>query len=119
MAFNIWALTQKKTLYVYTSSFSVLVLAFIIVFDLLQYTVFERADMTSQGFTESLLTIHVLSYYTALLGFVYNTKAGKRLGAAKLEWISVVATFLLSIMRVGIEISFLSFRKQAFKNFNE
>lgn len=33
--------------------------------------------------------IHVLSYYTALLGFVYNTKAGKRMGAAKLEWIAV------------------------------
>lgn len=109
--------TQKKQLYVYSSLLSVFGLFGIVLNDLLQYTIFEKTERTSQPFTESLLMIHVLTYYCALLGFVYNTKAGKSMGAAKLEWVAVVSTFLLTITRLAIEMSFITYRKQAYKNF--
>ncbi|XP_071507370.1 uncharacterized protein [Diadema antillarum] len=113
------SVTQKKSLYVYSSLLTTLALLITIINDVLQYTVFERTDHTSQHFTESLLMIHILAYYAALLGFVYNTKAGKRIGKARVEWLAIVLTFLVSMIRLAIEVSFITYRKQQYKNFND
>ncbi|XP_072040740.1 uncharacterized protein [Amphiura filiformis] len=111
--------TTKKELYVYVSIFLAVFLTGTIINDLVAYTILEKTSKSTQSITDTLLLIHILSFVVAILGFVYNSQAGKNYTNAYLEWTAIVFNFLVCFIRVAVEIAFIQFREEVYKNFTE
>ncbi|XP_022086023.1 uncharacterized protein LOC110976766 [Acanthaster planci] len=111
--------TSKKELFVYVSIFLALFLVATIINDIVAYTVTEKTHLSTQTLSESVLVMHIISFYLALLGFVYITQAGKNWKIARCEWFSLVLNFLACFVRIAIEASFIRFREEGYRNFTE
>ncbi|XP_071963690.1 uncharacterized protein [Antedon mediterranea] len=108
----------KKDLIVYLS-FTLCGLLFLTILnDIVGYSI-ERTDKTTQNITTTILLNHVVSFYLALLGFVYNTQAGKNWRHAYREWIAIVSNCLVCILRVVVELTFINYRPEEYRNFSD
>ncbi|XP_071799981.1 uncharacterized protein [Asterias amurensis] len=122
MAYKWWSAlkkTTKKELLVQVSILLAVFLIATILNDLVAYTITQNTHRSTQNLSESVLVMHIISFYMALLGFVYITQAGKLWQTARLEWLSIVLNFLVCFVRVAIEASFIQFRREEYRNFTE
>ncbi|XP_038073251.1 uncharacterized protein LOC119741531 [Patiria miniata] len=111
--------TSKKELFVYVSIFLALFLVATIINDIVAYSITQKTHLSTQTLSDSVLVMHIISFYMALLGFVYVTQAGKHWRAARCEWFSLVLNFLACFVRIAIEAGFIQFREARYRNFTE
>ncbi|KAI8481489.1 PREDICTED: uncharacterized protein LOC109483774 [Branchiostoma belcheri] len=111
---------SKKETFILVSYVLFFVLLGAAIYDVVVYLHTQEPGVTTQNFIFTVLVIHILAFYTALLGYVYTTQAGAtEAGEHMLAVVSLGLNFVLFIARMTMELLVITYRPEAYLQFTD
>uniref|UniRef100_H2Z942 Uncharacterized protein n=1 Tax=Ciona savignyi TaxID=51511 RepID=H2Z942_CIOSA len=83
--------------------------------DICQYTFMENPLETTQSFTYITLVIHIISFFTSVLAFVYKTSRLKK-RTEQISLMLIVCNGLLFLLRIILELTLINYRREYYNS---
>jgi len=107
---------QKQDVYLRVSLFGLFVLFCTLLSDFFHATFLENTADTSQHYSMALLVLHTLSFYLALLSFIYTTQsASKTRARVALTLWSTFGNLVVFSMRIAFEVTYQNCRQEQYR----
>ncbi|XP_002129724.2 uncharacterized protein LOC100179061 [Ciona intestinalis] len=83
--------------------------------DICQYTFMEKPFETTQDFTYITLVLHILSFLTSVLAFVFST-ARYKARTDRISCMLIVCNGLLFLIRIILELTLINYRREYYNS---